>query len=101
MKLIELISKKVTKLFIVTMILLAVVVMVSGIYIMYVSALNIRNIQYSIYENRVEEALSELKKDDEIISQIIEMYLEGLKGLPYSFLSQALKNDLYRGNLEY
>ncbi len=77
------------------MILLAVVVMVSGIYIMYVSVLNIRNIQYSIYENRVEETLSELKKDDEIISQIIEMYLEGLKGLPYSLLSQVLKNDLY------
>ncbi len=95
MKLSELISKKVTKLFIVTMILLAVVVMVSGIYIMYVSVLNIRNIQYSIYENRVEETLSELKKDDEIISQIIEMYLEGLKGLPYSLLSQVLKNDLY------
>ncbi|MFN4268698.1 MAG: HD-GYP domain-containing protein [Fervidobacterium pennivorans] len=62
---------------------------------MYVSVLNIRNIQYSIYENRVEETLSELKKDDEIISQIIEMYLEGLKGLPYSLLSQVLKNDLY------
>lgn len=97
MKLSELISKKVTKLFIVTMILLAVVVMVSGIYIMYVSVLNIRNIQQSIYENRVEETLSELKKDDEIISRITEMYLEGLKGLPYSLLSQALKNDLYVG----
>ena len=97
MKLSELISKKVTKLFIVTMILLAVVVMVSGIYIMYVSVLNIRNIQHSIYENTVEETLSELKKDDEIISQIIAMYLEGLKGLPYSLLSQALKNDLYNG----
>ncbi|ANE42142.1 hypothetical protein JM64_09650 [Fervidobacterium ngatamarikiense] len=81
MKLSELISKKVTKLFIVTMILLAVVVMVSGIYIMYVSVLNIRNIQQSIYENRVEETLSELKKDDEIISRITEMYLEGLKGV--------------------
>jgi len=80
-KLSELISKKVTKLFIVTMILLAVVVMVSGIYIMYVSVLNIRNIQQSIYENRVEETLSELKKDDEIISRITEMYLEGLKGV--------------------
>jgi HD-GYP domain-containing protein (c-di-GMP phosphodiesterase class II) len=96
-KLSELISKKVTKLFIVTMILLAVVLMVSGIYIMYVSVLNIRNIQRSIYENRVEETLSELKKDDEIISRITEMYLEGLKGLPYSLLSQALKNDLYNG----
>ncbi len=95
MKLSELISKKVTKLFIITMILLAVVVMVSGIYIMYVSVLNIRNIQHSIYENKIEETLSELKKDDEIISQITEMYLEGLKGLPYSLLSQALKNDLY------
>jgi HD-GYP domain-containing protein (c-di-GMP phosphodiesterase class II) len=94
-KLSELISKKVTKLFIITMILLAVVVMVSGIYIMYVSVLNIRNIQHSIYENKIEETLSELKKDDEIISQITEMYLEGLKGLPYSLLSQALKNDLY------
>ena len=97
MKLSELIRKKVTKLFVVTMILLAVVVMVSGIYIMYVSVLNIRNIQRSIYENIVEETLSELKKDDEIISRITEMYLEGLKGLPYSLLSQALKNDLYIG----
>jgi HD-GYP domain-containing protein (c-di-GMP phosphodiesterase class II) len=96
-KLSELIIKKVTKLFIVTMILLAVVLMVLGIYIMYVSVLNIRNIQRSIYENIVEETLSELKKDDEIISQITEMYLEGLKGLPYSLLSQALKNDLYNG----
>jgi HD-GYP domain-containing protein (c-di-GMP phosphodiesterase class II) len=98
-KLSELISKKVTKLFIVTMILLAVVLMVSGIYIMYVSVLNIRIIQHSIYENIVEETLSELKKDDEIISRITEMYLEGLKGLPYSLLSQALKNDLYNEEL--
>jgi HD-GYP domain-containing protein (c-di-GMP phosphodiesterase class II) len=98
-KLSELISKKVTKLFIVTMILLAVVLMMSGIYIMYVSVLNISNIQRSIYENRVEETLSELKKDDEIISQITETYLEGLKGLPYSLLSQALKNGLYNEEL--
>ena len=40
LKLSELISKKVTKLFIVTMILLAIVVMASGIYIIYVSVLN-------------------------------------------------------------
>lgn len=99
LKLSELISKKVTKLFIVTMILLAIVVMASGIYIIYVSVLNIRNIQRNIYENRVEETLSELKKDDEIISQILEMYLDGLKGLPYSLLSRALENDIYNGEL--
>jgi len=40
LKLSELISKKVTKLFIVTIILLAIVVMASGIYIIYVSVLN-------------------------------------------------------------
>ncbi|WP_372589032.1 HD domain-containing protein [Fervidobacterium pennivorans subsp. shakshaketiis] len=97
MKLSELISKKVTKLFIVTMILLMIVVMASGIYIIGVSVLNVRNIQRSIYENKVEETLSELKKDDEIISQILEMYLDGLKGLPYSLLSRALKNDVYIG----
>ncbi|WP_448384905.1 HD-GYP domain-containing protein [Fervidobacterium sp.] len=99
MKLNELISKKVTKLFIVTMALLAIVVMASGIYIIYVSVLNIRNIQRSIYENRVEETLSELKKDDEIISQVLEMYLDGLKSLPYLLLSRALENDIHNGEL--
>jgi len=34
--------------------------------------------------------VSELKKDDEIVFQILEMHIEGLKGLPCSLFIEEM-----------
>jgi|GEM_PF-2199570 len=62
MKLSDTISKKMTTPFIIGTILIIVASVIAGLSTMYLIKVNLRNIQQSIYENKVEEIVSELKK---------------------------------------
>jgi HD-GYP domain-containing protein (c-di-GMP phosphodiesterase class II) len=101
MKLSDVISKKMTTTFIIGTILIIVASVTAGLSTMYLIKVNLRNIQQSIYENKVEELVSELKKDDELIGEIVRMYLQGVETLPYSLQALTLRNEIFINELGY